>query len=304
MSLNSITSAAEASKNRSKPLVLAMLGGDAPLSQEFMRVSKQDKIIVSNSSDRAVRAMSRVLSYGNWKEPSTVDRSSDLPKQSLGSHVGVQSEWRGKEVLRSIGIETPAGQLATTVPEALEIAARIGYPIALKVQASELAHKTEVGGVMLNLADSSAVERGWNELHESVAKHAPLIKLEGILVEKMARPGIEMVIGARRDRLWGPVLVLGLGGIYIELFKDTRIVAPDASVDEIVYELDSLKAGKLLNGFRGRPAVDKRAVAAAASALGRLLLADSAIDEIEINPLIVHADGEGASALDALLITR
>ena len=304
MSVEFLKHVTEAARGRGKPLVLSMLGGEAPLSDEFLRVSAREKVIVSNSSDRTVRAMARVLSYGNWTAPGVIDHPMEIAKKSLVVQPGVQAEWRGKAVLRGIGIATPEGELATSLAEAQEIAKRIGYPVAMKAQASELAHKTEVGGVILNLMNSSDVERGWNDLNENVARHAPHVKLEGVLVEKIARPGVELVIGARRDRLWGPVIVLGLGGIYIELFKDTRIVAPDAPVDEIMGELDQLKAAKLLTGFRGRAVVDKRAVAAAASALGQLILSDPQIEEIEINPLIAYPDGAGVVALDALLITR
>jgi acetate---CoA ligase (ADP-forming) len=120
------------------------------------------------------------------------------------------------------------------------------------------------------------------------------------LVERAASPGLEMLVGARRDREWGPVLVVGLGGIWTEALGDVRVMPPDATEDEIAAELRRLKGAALLAGMRGAPPVDVRAVARVAATLGRLMLEEPALQDIEINPLMVYPSG--AVALDALII--
>ena len=144
-----------------------------------------------------------------------------LPK--LGK--GAQPEWLGKKVLAAAGIRVPDGELARTADEAITVAKRIGYPVVLKAQAAALSHKTEAGGVILNLADESAVRAAWDTLVENVKRAAPDITLDGALVEKMSPKGIELMVGAKRDPGWGTVLLLGLGGIWVEALGDVQAFA-------------------------------------------------------------------------------
>jgi succinyl-CoA synthetase beta subunit len=174
----------------------------------------------------------------------------------------------------------------------------------MKAQAAALAHKTEAGGVLLNITDAAGVSKGWQTLLDNIKRAQPGLRLDGILVESMAPRGLELVIGARRDSHWGPIVLIGLGGILVEALQDVRLIAPEASEHEIVAELAKLKTAKLLHGFRNMPPVDVRAAAQAARTIGRLMLTQPEIDEIDVNPLMVHAHGEGATALDALVVTR
>jgi acyl-CoA synthetase (NDP forming) len=217
---------------------------------------------------------------------------------------GVQPEWRGKQVLAAAGIPIPRGGLAESVDQAVEIAQRIGFPVVMKAQATALAHKTEAGGVLLSIADADGVRKAWQTLLDNVQRAQPELHLDGILVESMAPHGLELVIGARRDPHWGPIVLIGLGGILVEALQDVRLIAPEASEDEILAELDKLKTSKLLHGFRSMPPADVRAAAQAARSIGRLMLTQPAIEEIDINPLMVHPRGQGATALDALIVTH
>src|SRR5690606_36108152 len=115
-------------------------------------------------------------------------------------------------------------------------------------------HKTEVGGVVLHVGDEAQLRAAWRRLHASVSAARPDLQLDGVLVETMSPPGLEMVVAARRDPDWGPVLMLGVGGIWIEALQDIRLLPCDCSEQEIVHELQKLKAAKLLNGWRGAPA--------------------------------------------------
>jgi acyl-CoA synthetase (NDP forming) len=217
---------------------------------------------------------------------------------------GTQPEWLGKKVLNAAGISVPHGDLAKTVEQALEIANRIGFPVVLKAQAGALAHKTEAGGVILNIRDTDGVRVAWKDLHDNVQRAKPGLQLDGVLVETLSPRGLELVVGARRDPQWGTVVLVGLGGVLVEALQDVRLLAPDATESEVLGELDKLKTAKLLHGFRNIPPVDREAVAKAAMAIGRLMLTHPEIVEIDVNPLMVYGKGQGAVALDALIVTN
>jgi acetate---CoA ligase (ADP-forming) len=293
-----------ASKASAKPLALAILGDAAPLSAEFTTIARNNNIVVSRSSDRTLRAMGKVIDYGNRNSALAQRKATPVGSISIPElgH-GTQPEWLGKKVLAALGLRIPAGDLARSAEAAVGIADRIGYPVAMKAQAAKLAHKTEAGGVVLSVADADAVHRNWAALHVNVERAQPGLKLDGVLVEAMSPRGLELVVGARRDPRWGPFLMVGLGGIWVEALGDVRLMAPDLTEDEIVEELAKLKTAKLLYGFRNSPPVDVKAVATAAAALGRLMRARPDIAEIDVNPLMVYAVGQGTTALDALIVT-
>jgi acyl-CoA synthetase (NDP forming) len=248
--------------------------------------------------------MGTVIGYGNRNSALAAREAAPVAPVAIPElGAGAQPEWLGKKVLAALGIATPAGELARTMEAAVTIADRIGYPVAMKAQAAKLEHKTEAGGVMLGVANAQEVRSAWQTLHDNVARAQSGLKLDGVLVEAMSPRGLELVVGARRDPRWGPVVLVGLGGIWVEALGDVRLMPPDLSEAEIVAELRKLKTAKLLNGFRGAPPADIDAVAAATAAVGRLMRARPDIAEVDINPLMVHAAGHGATALDALIIT-
>ena len=283
-----------------KPVAMAMLGDQLPLPPEFVEIARAGKVIVSRSSDRVLKALARIVRQPDVTTPAPATRSStplrDLPKGTL-------PEWLGKSVLEAEGIRIPGGRLVRTLDEALSAAEGIGYPVVIKAQAGALAHKTEAGGVILNLADADALAAAWSTLNANIARAQPGLVLDGVLVEKMSAKGLELVVGGRRDPRWGPVVLIGLGGIMVEALGDVRLVAADASRAEFVAEFGRLKASKMLYGFRNLPPVDVEAAADVAVAIGRLLQATPEITDVEINPLMVYERGRGAVALDALIVS-
>jgi len=174
----------------------------------------------------------------------------------------------------------------------------------LKAQAAALPHKTEAGGVMLNLGDEAALRAAWETIQQNVERAAPGVTLDGCLVETVSPKGLELMIGAKRDPAWGTVLLVGLGGIWVEALGDVQVVPVDADETQIVEALHELRAAKLLTGFRGAPPVDVEAVTKAVLAIGRLMRTTPGIVEIDVNPLMVHAKGQGVTALDALIVAE
>jgi succinyl-CoA synthetase beta subunit len=148
------------------------------------------------------------------------------------------------------------------------------------------------------------VRAAWAKLHGNVNAYDASLTLDGVLVEVMSKRGLEMVVGAKRDPRWGPVIVAGIGGVLIEAIGDVRLMPPDLSQEAVVDELLKLKTAKLLKGFRGAPASDLNAIAKVAVAVGHLMRTNPDIMEIDVNPLVAHAEGEGVSALDALIVMK
>lgn len=292
----------EALKGQAKP---AILGFPAPdLNAEFEAAVHENGLILSRSLERSMRALARVTHHGRDLERAarSVAAAPFETLPVLGS--GPQPEWLGKQLLAAIGVRTPAGGLATDLAAAEAIAAKVGYPVALKAQAGTLAHKTEAGGVLLGIKDAADLRAAWQSLHDNVAKAQPGLVLDGVLVERMADKGLELVIGAKRDPKWGPVVLVGLGGIWVEALGDVRLLPADMAESDIVEELYRLRSAKLLDGVRGAPPADVEAVARTAALVGRLMLTVPEIVEIDLNPVFVHAKGQGLTAVDALVITR
>ena len=286
-----------------KPKVMVALGDTWQLGADVNEAVKQSSAVFSRSSDRMLRAIALYTRYGRSLARTRVAGKAapapGLPKLGKGS----QPEWLGKKVLIAAGIRVPDGALARTSDEAAVVAKRIGYPVALKAQAASLSHKTEAGGVALNLSDEPSLRAAWETTMRNVRQAAPDVSLDGALVEKMSPKGVELMVGAKRDPAWGTVLLLGLGGIWVEALGDLHVLAGNADTAQIREALGRLRAAKLLAGIRGAPAADIEAVVEVVLAIGRLMQAVPELTEIDINPLMVHEAGQGATALDALIVT-
>ncbi|MFD1787938.1 acetate--CoA ligase family protein [Sphingomonas floccifaciens] len=282
-----------------KPVIFAGLDDGAPVPAEYIDGLRAIGVTYFPSPDRAFRALRHLLRRAERDfaraeaEPVTLD----LPP-------GVIPEYRAKQLLAPVGIPFPAGGFAATVDEAKVVAARIGYPVAIKAQAAALSHKSDAGGVILNIADDAALEAAWERLYGNVAAYDGSIVLDGAQVEAMGKRGVELIVGARNDPDWGPVILVGFGGVTAELLHDVRLLPIDLTKDAIVAELRALKQGALLDGYRGSPALDVAAVADLIANLGRVLAGTPSIREVDLNPVVVYPRGEGVVALDALILAE
>jgi acetate---CoA ligase (ADP-forming) len=292
----------EGMAHSSKPKVMVALGDTWPLAEDVEAALKESPAVFSRSSDRMLRAIALYTRYGrNLARPRATLASPPIqgvPRLGRGS----QPEWLGKKLIAAAGIRIPDGALARTADEAATLGKQIGYPVVLKAQSASLPHKTEVGGVALNLADEAALRAAWDTMMRNVKHAAPNGKLDGALIEKMSPRGIELMVGAKRDPGWGTVLLLGLGGIWVEALDDLQVLPATADKLQIIDALGKLRAAKLLVGVRGAPPADLTAAAEVVLAISGLMRCVPEISEIDVNPLMVHAKGDGATALDALIV--
>ncbi|PKP94482.1 MAG: CoA-binding protein [Alphaproteobacteria bacterium HGW-Alphaproteobacteria-16] len=282
-----------------KPVIFAGLDDGAPVPADYIAGLRDIGVTYFPSPDRAFRAL-RHLSRLADRDFATADAAPitlELPS-------GVIPEYRAKQLLAPAGIPFPAGGFAATAEEAKAIAAKVGYPVAIKAQSEQLSHKSDAGGVILNIADDAALDTAWDRLYGNVAAYDGTIALDGAQVEAMGQRGVELIIGARNDPEWGPIVLAGFGGVTAELLHDVRLLPHDLTHDAIVAELRALKQGALLDGYRGSPALDVDAVARLIAGLGRVLAGTPAIREIDLNPVVVYPKGEGVVALDALILAE
>jgi acetate---CoA ligase (ADP-forming) len=283
-----------------KPVAVAVMGDEGPLPENFVPSFRDKGVPVFRSPERALRAMAHATRYGI--QLATADRTSDVvvPNVTL-ARTGTWPEYAGKALLAEVGIPVPRGALVRNLDEAHGRAHEIGYPVVLKAQAADLPHKSDAGGVVIDITGEAVLQAAWHSLHDNVAEACPGLALDGVLIERMAEPGgVEMVVGGRRDPDWGPVTLVGLGGIWVEALHDVRVMPSDLGHAAIMAELKKLKGATLLQGLRGAPPADMDALADVIAKIGALLRARPEIAETDINPLLVYPDR--VLALDALVV--
>ncbi len=206
------------------------------------------------------------------------------------------------EVLETYGLPVPRGKLASTAEEAVKVAEEIGYPVVLKVVSDDIIHKSEVKGVELNLGSAKEVREGWDRIHKHVKHAMPEASISGLYVIRMIHGSEEIILGIKRDPSFGPVLMFGLGGIFVEVFKDVSFGVAPLSREEALYMIEQTRAFQILKGIRGRPARDIESIVDALQRLGQLALDFPEIEELDINPLFVLDKGKGSVIGDARMI--
>jgi len=206
------------------------------------------------------------------------------------------------QVLEHYGIPTVPSRIAMTVEEAQAAADEIGYPVAMKIVAEQISHKSDVGGVQLNLRTNAAVAEAFEDMQEGVHQAYPGAKLEGVLVQPMATGGRELILGGRHDPQFGPVVLVGLGGIFVEIFEESQVRVAPLSQRTALEMIQNLRGYQILAGARGHKPVDINSVVETLLRLSQLLVDFPDIKELDINPLRVFHAEEGCSALDARII--
>jgi acetyltransferase len=191
-----------------------------------------------------------------------------------------------KEVFRAYGFNVPAGELAVDGAAAVAVAKKIGFPVVMKVSSADIIHKSDVGGVKINLADAAAVQTAYDTMMTSIKGKMPNAKIDGVYVEKMGARGTEIILGMARDPQFGPMVMFGLGGIFVEVLKDVTFELAPMTADEALEMLTRTKSYALLKGVRGQAGVNIGAVVEALQRLSQLVTDFPEITELDINPMI------------------
>jgi acetyltransferase len=273
-----------------------------PPNQSYFALGRNGVQAISNTVDYGARRAALATSSGDY-ELAASERGV-LP-ETIVPGATTLSETDSKLLLRAYGIGASEDLQASTAEDAVAAARAVGYPVVMKVVAPELAHKSDVGGVALNIRDDAGAERAFVEMMETVSTKAPHANIEGVIVSRFTQGGTEFIAGIDNDPHLGPMVVAGLGGVLVEVFKDAVLLRPPFSMDEALHALRSLQSAPLLEGVRGGPPLDSEAFADALCRLGVLALEQRhLLSELDINPLLVFPRGEGVLAVDALAVLK
>ena len=288
------------------PVLASFLGGSdiMPSRKELAAAG----LPFYDSPERAVNALKAMHEYGVWKNrparhvvrfPVNRRRVERIIARRQRTNRLRLGEVKSKDILKAYGFHTLEGRLTTTPEEAVEIARFIGFPVALKIISPSIVHKSDLGGVRLNLGSAQEVADAFDLMMLRINKHAPNAIIGGIYVEKMAEKGLEVIIGMTRDPQFGPMLMFGLGGIFVEVMKDVTFHLAPITETEAIQMLQSTRSYELLQGKRGLKEVDLQAIAVALQRISQLTTDFPQILDLDINPLIVGEIGNEPVVVDA-----
>lgn len=212
----------------------------------------------------------------------------------------VLTEIESKQILGEAGIPTTGARLATSADEAVQAAKELGYPVVLKIVSPDVTHKSDVGGVRLGLDSPETVTAAFAEISEAVKRHEPNARIDGVAVQKMARPGIEVIVGMSKDPQFGPVLMFGLGGVLVEVLKDVSFRIVPLEPRDARQMVREIKGFPVLQGFRGQDPADLEALEKLLLKVSSFVDAHPEIEELDLNPVFAYKDG--ALAVDARIV--
>lgn len=230
------------------------------------------------------------------------DSLSELANKNItGNDDKVQlAEHHSKALLKAFNITTTDPVLTQTVDEALKAADEIGFPVVLKIVSPTIIHKSDTGGVAVNIKNRETLEKSFNNILNTIKTTNPQAEITGILVEKMAAQSTEIIIGAMRDAQFGPTVMFGLGGIFVEVVKDVSFRLAPVTADEALEMIKEIKAYPVLTGFRGSKPLDISAIAKTIQTVSQIITSLNQIIEIDLNPALVYP--EGIIVVDARII--
>jgi len=288
--------------------VFACLMGEQGIPTKFD--SAEEKIPSYAFPEAAGRVLSKIAAYAEWHtQPEGLIPDFDdldLPaaravcRKALAQHgAGWLSAEETRELLTSVRLPLPPSGVAATAEEAVELARRIGFPVAVKLVSRQLIHKTEAGGVCLNLADASAVRHAFEEIRDRLARANQLGAMEGVLVQPMLAEGVEVMAGVTQDPLFGPLVAFGLGGVYVEILADVCFRVTPLTDRDAAEMVRAIRGYRLLQGYRGHAPADVEAIQELLLRLSRLVEEIPEIQEVDLNPVFALPPGQGCRIADA-----
>jgi acetate---CoA ligase (ADP-forming) len=283
------------SENPDRLYVLSVI-----VSAERRDELEADGWVVHEDPTRAVTAIDAMGRFGAAFAAEAVDAAPALPPVTLPE--ATLSEAEAKRLLATAGIESAPEAACSTADEAAAAAQRFGFPVVMKILSPDIVHKSEIGGVLLDVADAGAVRSGFPLLLERARKAAPEARIDGVLVAKQLKGGVECILGIHRDPVFGPMAMFGLGGIFVEVLKDVVFHRCPFGADTAEAMIRSIKGAPLLLGARGRKKADVTALAVMLSRLSAFAVAaGDRLQSIDLNPVFAMPEGEGAFAVDAVI---
>lgn len=295
-----------ATHNKKKPLLTVFMGGQEIIEAKAFLMNAG--IPNYPSPTRAVAAFKAMTDYAAWRvRPARVvtrfpvnrRRVDRVLQWQMRSDVEQVAEVEAKEILRAYDFTVLNGYIARTAEEAVDAAERVGYPVVLKISSPDIIHKSDFGGVRVNLSNAEQVRDAYDLMMLRVQRRAPNAFIRGLFVEKMGTKGREVILGMTRDPQFGPMLMFGLGGIFVEVMKDVTFYLAPITADEAMQMLKGTRSYALLQGARGQAPVDLDAIASALQRISQLATDYPQIMELDINPFIVGAVGTQAYVADA-----
>lgn len=296
---------AASAQGRKPVLPVFMGGGDIYPGRQELALSNLPNY---PSPERAVAALKAMFDYARWRlQPRRVVTRFPVNRRRVNRILSHQfligrpylGEVRAKEVLKAYDFKVPEGRMVSTVAEAVEAASQLGYPLAMKIVSPDIIHKSDVGGVKLNLTTEQEVADSFELMMIRVSRAAPEAFLEGVYLERMVTKGREVILGMTRDPQFGPMLMFGLGGIFVEVLHDVSFHLAPITQAEAMSMLMGTRSYKLLEGFRGQAKVDITVIAEALQRISQLVTDFPQIAELDINPFMVGGPGEESMVADA-----
>ncbi len=299
---------AEAAKTSRKPVLTCMMG-DFSVGEARQTLHRQHVPMIDYPEQCGV------IFHALWQYGQHQKRSQDLKSQAAqkidqnkaaelihSSTSKVWGEHLTRPLLAAYGIPLAEGELVKNLDGALEAAQRLGYPLVLKAASQDVLHKSDFSAIAVNIMDEADLASAYDDIIQNVKKHAPQARMDGMLVEKMAPKGLEVIIGMKRDPSFGPLMMFGMGGIFVELFKDVAFRVAPLTRTQAEDMLNETRAKRLLAGWRGEQGYDQLALVDCLLRLSQLAADFEQIQEIEINPWLALPQGQGGLALDCRMI--
>jgi acetyltransferase len=294
------------SQQTDKP-VFAVLMGIAAFRQAIKILSRYE-VPDYDGPERAVGALHAMYRYGQWlQNPAEAAASFDVDKvrvQQVLERIRAEGrttlgEQDARELVDAYGIRQPASILAASADEAVQAAEKTGYPVVMKISSPDILHKSDVGGVRVGVENAGAVAEAFDQIVRSSKAAEPEADIQGVLVQEMVQGGREIILGMTRDAQFGPMIMFGLGGIYVEVLKDVAFSIAPVSKGDARRMINGIRAYKLLTGVRGEAPSDLDAVVDAIGRLSQLVTDFPGLAEADLNPVKVFAEGKGLVAVDA-----
>jgi acetate---CoA ligase (ADP-forming) len=296
----------EISKKQTKPVITVFMGGNwVDTATDYL---KDNGVPCFNFPEKGIKTLNALYKYArHLKLPElSPPEFEDIDRETVKSIFdGAKADGRNvlfpheaMNVAKAYGIPTPASGLATNADEAVKYADEMGYPVVMKIVSPDIMHKTDIGGVELNLTNTNMVRIAFDEIMRKCRKAQPLATIYGITVDKMVPKGREMIIGMSRDPQFGPMVMFGLGGIYVNYLKDVAFRLAPMNEREARHMMEETKSYSLLKGVRGETPADIDKLREAILRIGHLVWDFPELQDLDINPIFVYDEGKGCSALD------